>query len=94
MCLGIPGRVVEITDAERKLGMVDMAGVRRLTNLACVAGDDVRALLGSWVLVHVGFAMSKVDVAEAERTLALLRQMGDVHAELGAREAGSAEASA
>ncbi len=80
MCLGVPGRIVEIADAEKKLGLVEIAGVRRLTNLACVAADAdaVRASLGGWVLVHVGFAMSRIDEEEAQRTLGLLQEMGEV----------------
>ena len=90
MCLGIPGKVVAIEDAAKKLGVVDVGGVRRVTNLACVLnGDAPEALIGEWVLVHVGFAMSRIDQAEAERTLELMAEMGEVQAELQAmRESG------
>ena len=86
MCLGIPGQVVEIADRDKKLGVVDVGGVRRLTNLACVAPAEgpIDALVGEWVLVHVGFAMSRIDPQEAARTLDLLREMGEVQAELQA----------
>ena len=79
MCLGIPGRIVAIRSETERLGLVDVAGVRREVNLACVAPDDgpLDALVGAWVLVHVGFAMSRVDPDEAARTLALLRELGE-----------------
>ncbi len=85
MCLGIPGRIVAIHDEEKKLGVVDVGGVRRVTNLACVlAGEHPRELIDAWVLVHVGFAMSRIDPEEAERTMQLLEEMGEVQQELEA----------
>jgi hydrogenase expression/formation protein HypC len=89
MCLGIPGQIVEITDKERKLGMVDVAGVRREINLACIISDDhpISACVGDWVLVHVGFAMSRIDEREAAETLKILEQLGEVQAELAAMRA-------
>lgn len=79
MCLGIPGQVVAIADEPNMLGHVEVAGVRRLTNLACVAEPDqpLRTMIGQWVLVHVGFALSRIDAQEAERTLALLVELGE-----------------
>ncbi|MEM7675152.1 MAG: HypC/HybG/HupF family hydrogenase formation chaperone [Myxococcota bacterium] len=90
MCLGIPGKIVDIEDATKKLGIVDVGGVRRVTNLACVLnGESPEALVGAWVLVHVGFAMSRIDPEEAARTLELMAEMGEVQAELQAmRESG------
>jgi hydrogenase expression/formation protein HypC len=91
MCLGIPGRVVAITDAANKLGMVDVCGVRRQINLACVldAEHTVESCIGDWVLVHVGFAMSRIDEREAHLTLDLLRQLGEAQIEIDAmRRAG------
>lgn len=84
MCLGIPGQVVDIADPHKNLGYVNVGGVRRLTNLACVATEvgSLQDLVGQWVLVHVGFAMSRIDPAEAERTLQLLAEMGEVQKEL------------
>ena len=82
MCLGIPGRVVAIHDADKNLGVVDVAGVRRVTNLVCVLDDrPVEACVGEWVLVHVGFAMSRIDPAQAQRTLELLAELGEMEAE-------------
>jgi hydrogenase expression/formation protein HypC len=73
MCLAIPGQVVEFVDDERFLARVDIGGVRRVVNVALV-GDDAR--VGDWVLIHVGFALSVVDEAEALATLRLLEQIG------------------
>jgi hydrogenase expression/formation protein HypC len=86
MCLGIPGRVVEITDAANKLGLVDVCGVRRQINLACVVNEDhsVASCVGDWVLVHVGFAMSRINEEEAQLTLELLRQLGEAQDEIEA----------
>lgn len=89
MCLGIPGRIVEITDATRKLGLVDVAGVRREVNLACIVSEDhpVADCVGDWVLVHVGFAMSRINEAEAEETLKILHELGEVQESLAAMRA-------
>jgi hydrogenase expression/formation protein HypC len=72
VCLAIPGQILEITDAEHRLAKVDVAGVRRAVNIGLL--DDVGA--GDWVLIHVGFALSKVDEEEAFATRRLLEQMG------------------
>jgi hydrogenase expression/formation protein HypC len=74
MCLGIPGQVVQIVDAEQSLAKVDVNGVRRNINVRLLADDNLQ--VGDWVLVHVGFAMAKIDEHEAAITLDLLRQMG------------------
>ncbi len=86
MCLGIPGKVVAITDPARRLGLVEIAGTRREVNLACVAGPDhsLEECVGSWVLVHVGFAMSRIGEEEARATLEILEQLGEVQEELAA----------
>ena len=75
MCLGIPGEVVTITDAATNLATVDVGGVRRVINVGLL--DDV--IPGDWVLVHVGFAMSKIDEAEAQATLAMLAGLGQAY---------------
>ena len=72
MCLAIPGQIVAITDEANRLAAVDVVGVRRTVNVGLV--DD--AQVGDWVLIHVGFALSRIDEAEAAATLALLREMG------------------
>jgi hydrogenase expression/formation protein HypC len=75
MCLAIPGRVVEILDEENRLAKVDVSGVLRNVNVGLLDG----VADGDWVLIHVGFALSKVDEEEARATLALLQQMGEAY---------------
>jgi hydrogenase expression/formation protein HypC len=84
MCLAIPGRIVAIDDLGRKLATVEISGVRRQINIACIvdATHSVDSCLGDWVLVHVGFAMSRIDEAEAAATLQILRELGDAQAQL------------
>jgi hydrogenase expression/formation protein HypC len=83
MCLGIPGRIVAIIDAADAMAMVEVGGVRRPVNVSFILDDrPVEACIGEWVLVHVGFAMSKIDEAEAIRTLELLQELGELQAEL------------
>jgi hydrogenase expression/formation protein HypC len=83
MCLAIPGRILEIVDEANRLAQVDVAGVRRTVNVSLLDADGHSAQPGDWVLIHVGFALSIVDEAEAEATLSLLQGMGaDYEAEL------------
>ncbi len=84
MCLGIPGQIVAISDVENMLGIVEVSGVRREIQLACIIDDQhpIESCIGDWVLVHVGFAMSRIDEAEAAQTLALLAELGDIESEL------------
>jgi len=77
MCLAIPARVVQIVDHADELAQVDVAGVRRTVSVALLGEDRLDALVGEWVLVHVGFALSRIDEREAHATLELLREMGD-----------------
>ena len=86
MCLGIPGRIVAIDDAPRKLATVDVSGVKRQVNIACIVSDEhpVESCVGDWVLVHVGFAMSRIDEAEAAETLKVLTELGEAQAEMEA----------
>ncbi|CAN7791561.1 HypC/HybG/HupF family hydrogenase formation chaperone [Caballeronia sp. LjRoot34] len=93
MCLGIPGRIVEICDADNHLALVDVGGVRRVINIAFVVEESrpPAACVGAWVLVHVGFAMSLLDEAEARRTLALLRELGEAQAEMAAMMEGGGD---
>ncbi len=92
MCLGIPGQIVKISDADNQLGVVNVSGVRREINLVCVVDDNhpIESCVGDWVLVHVGFAMSRIDEDEANRTLALLRELGEVQMELDAMHTSAA----
>ena len=73
MCLGIPGRIVRIADASRKLAIADVAGVQRQVNLACTPEAGV----GDWVLIHVGFAMARLDEQQAAETLQILKELGE-----------------
>lgn len=90
MCLGIPGQIVEIVDAQKKLAKVDVSGVKRLVNIACIVNEEhpVDACVGDWVLVHVGFAMSRIDEEEARKTLELLIELGEAQKEIDAMRAG------
>ena len=90
MCLGIPGRIVSIDDPARKLATVDVGGVTRTINLACIVDDahPIEGCVGDWVLVHVGFAMSRIDEAQAAETLKILTELGEAQAELAAMRAG------
>ena len=94
MCLGIPGLIVEVSDPIRKLAVVDVGGVKRTVNIACIVNEEHSAAscLGDWVLVHVGFAMSRIDELEARRTLELLTEMGEVQAELDAMRTSATQA--
>jgi hydrogenase expression/formation protein HypC len=76
MCLAIPGQVVELVDEANQIARVDIVGVRRNINVSLLADDGIGAQPGDWVLIHVGFALSKVDEEEAHATLALLERMG------------------
>ncbi len=76
MCLAIPGQVVEVTDEEHRLATVEVAGVRRTVNIGLLDVEGTAARPGDWVLIHVGFALSKIDAGEARATLKLLHEMG------------------
>jgi len=88
MCLGIPGQIIEITDPNALLAKVDVSGIRREVNIACVvdASHPVGQCVGDWVLVHVGFAMSRIDEQEAQKTLSLLMELGEAQQELQAMQ--------
>ena len=79
MCLAIPGQVREIVDERNRLAKVDVAGVLRNVNIGLLDGNGDEVEAGDWVLIHVGFAMSKVDEEEAQATLDLLQRMGDAY---------------
>ena len=84
MCLGIPGQIVKITDVARQMALVDVSGVQREISLECVVDDyhPLEKCVGHWTLVHVGFGMSQINEEEAEATLKVLRELGEVQAEL------------
>ncbi|PWJ21841.1 HypC/HybG/HupF family hydrogenase formation chaperone [Jannaschia seohaensis] len=89
MCLGIPGQIVAITDASRQMAMAEISGVRREVSVVPVAGADLNALIGAWVLIHVGFAMAVIDEAEAAETLEALRGLGEAQETLEAMAEGA-----
>ncbi len=77
MCLAIPGQIIEFDDSENQIAKVDVVGVKRNINVGLLAdGNGGGANPGDWVLIHVGFALSKVDEEEAQATLRLLERMG------------------
>jgi hydrogenase expression/formation protein HypC len=86
MCLGIPAQIVRIDDAERMLATVEVGGVRRQVNIICIVDADhpPASCVGDWVLLHVGFAMSRIDEAQAAETLRILVELGEAQAELDA----------
>jgi hydrogenase expression/formation protein HypC len=76
VCLAIPGLVVEVLDDANQLARVDVAGVKRTVNVGLLDVERLDELPGQWVLIHVGFALSKIDEREALATLQLLQEMG------------------
>jgi hydrogenase expression/formation protein HypC len=79
MCLAIPGKIIAIVDAENSIAKVEVSGVRRNVNIGMLDRETTK--VGDYVLIHVGFAMSKVDEREAEETLRLLRELGQYQTE-------------
>jgi hydrogenase expression/formation protein HypC len=77
MCLAIPGQIVEWVDEDLHIAKAEVANVRRNVNVGLLAETDDAVGIGDWVLIHVGFAMSKIDEAEAQATRAFLEQLGD-----------------
>jgi hydrogenase expression/formation protein HypC len=78
MCLAIPGKIVELLDEDRSLAVVDVLGVRRKVDLGLLQED--RPITGDWVLIHVGFAMSKISEDDALQTLRMLTDLGESEA--------------
>jgi hydrogenase expression/formation protein HypC len=77
MCLGIPGQIVEIVDPEHHIAKAEVSGVRRHVNVGLLAEGPDAVGVGDWVLIHVGFAMSKIDEAEAQQTRNFLETLGE-----------------
>ncbi len=77
MCLGIPGKIIDIVDDVNSIAKVEVSGVKRNVNIALVRPDGIEP--GDWVLIHVGFAMSKIDEEEALETMKALHAMGEVY---------------
>jgi hydrogenase expression/formation protein HypC len=76
MCLGIPGQIVEFVDEEHHIAKADVSGVRRNVNVGLLTEGADAAGVGDWVLIHVGFAMSKIDEEEAHATRQFLETLG------------------
>jgi hydrogenase expression/formation protein HypC len=92
MCLAIPGLVLEVVDEDNRLAKVDVGGVRRNVNVGLLDEDGEGVEAGDWVLIHVGFAISKVDEEEAVATRSLLEGMGaDYEQELEELKASAIE---
>ncbi len=81
MCLGIPGQLVEIVSLDDHRAIVEVDGVRREINIGLVMGDPGGIAVGDWVLIHVGFAMTKIDEEEAANSLAFIKLLGSVYEE-------------
>jgi hydrogenase expression/formation protein HypC len=77
MCLGIPGEVIEISQDHPDLAKVDVSGVKRMINIGLLSDDPPRP--GEWVLIHVGFALSKIDEAEAAAAMQFLEGIGQAY---------------
>ncbi len=79
MCLGIPGQLKEFSDVHEHLARVEVSGVSRIINVGLLEDEELKT--GDWVLIHVGFAMSKIDEEEAALALASLQLMGQAYEE-------------
>jgi hydrogenase expression/formation protein HypC len=81
MCLGIPGQIIEIVDADRMIAKAEVSGVRRNVSIQLLEDQSSPVRVGDWVLIHVGFALCKIDEQESEATLNLLNGMDSVYAD-------------
>ncbi len=79
MCLAIPGKIIEIVDEENSIAKVEVGGVRRNVNVGMLDRED--ATVGNYVLIHVGFAMTRIDEHEAKETLRILEEIGQFEPE-------------
>ena len=82
MCLGIPGQVIELVDRDAGLARVDISGVRREVSVALVDEPTDPLQVGDWVLIHVGFALARIDENDARETLELLAKGAELQREL------------
>ena len=81
MCLAIPGQIVEWVDEDLNIAKAQVANVRRNVNVGLLAETEDSVDIGDWVLIHVGFAMSKIDEQEAKATREFLEELGDPYRE-------------
>ena len=84
MCIGVPGQVLAVGEDIHQLAQVEVCGIKRDVNIALICEGDTAELVGQWVLVHVGFAMSIINEEEARDTLAALENMFEVEPDVGA----------
>jgi hydrogenase expression/formation protein HypC len=86
MCLGIPGQIVALDSLHERLATVDVSGVKRKVDISCIVDDTHlrESCIGEWVLVHVGFAMSRIDEAQVAQMLKILTELGEAQSELAA----------
>jgi hydrogenase expression/formation protein HypC len=77
MCLGIPGEIVELLPDREDLATVSVEGVKRVVNVGLLEGEELEP--GDWILIHVGFALSKIDEREAKASLEWLTGVGDAY---------------
>lgn len=93
MCLGIPGQIIEIVDEEKMLAKVAISGIKREVNITCIVDEahPASSCIGDWVLVHVGFAMSRLNEDEAKKTLDLLLELGEAQNDLDAMASSAVE---
>ena len=91
MCLGIPGQIVEITDEDKKLAIVNVSGVKRQINITCIVDEShpPQSCVGYCVLMHFGFAMARIDEVEATKTLEVLTELGEAQREMDLIRASS-----
>jgi hydrogenase expression/formation protein HypC len=75
MCLAIPGQIVELDQAGSDLATVNVSGVRRRVNIGLLDGQEVK--VGDWVLIHVGFAMNRIDAEQAHEQMRMLALLGE-----------------
>ena len=90
MCLGIPGQIVELVDERHHIAKAEVSGVRRNVNVGLLATTPDAVQVGDWVLIHVGFALSKIDEEEARATREFLEQLGAPYEQELAQLKGSA----
>ncbi|MFD0888096.1 HypC/HybG/HupF family hydrogenase formation chaperone [Streptosporangium algeriense] len=91
MCLGIPGKIVEMPADHADLARVDVSGVRRAIDVGLLEGEELRP--GDWILIHAGFALSKIDKDEARAAMEFLEGIGQAYDELAALKESSLDAS-
>jgi hydrogenase expression/formation protein HypC len=75
VCLAIPGKIVELVPESERLALVEVAGVRRRVDLGLL--EDEKPVVGDWVLIHVGFALSKISEEDALEQMRILRVLGE-----------------